>query len=93
MKRGSLVFLFLMLALAGSGVWAYLRFAQKAGGTSLPTATSRKGEFLVLVSSRGELVADRSVLVNAPLNVPNLQLIWTAPPGEPVKKGDIILKV
>ena len=92
MKRGSLVFLFLMLVLAASGAWAYFRFAQKAGGTSLPTATSRKGEFLVLVSSRGELVADRSVLVNAPLNVPNLQLIWTAPPGEPVKKGDIILK-
>lgn len=92
MKRGSVTFAFLLLILAASGGWAYFRFAQTVGGPSLPTATSRRGEFLVLVSSRGELIADKSVLVNAPLNVPNLQLIWTAPPGAPVKKGDIILK-
>jgi len=92
MKRGTLLFAFLLLILAASGGWAYFRFAKTASTTSLPTAISRRGEFLVLVSSRGELIADRSTLVTAPLNVPNLQLIWTAPPGGPVKKGEIILK-
>ncbi|MBI2686688.1 MAG: efflux RND transporter periplasmic adaptor subunit [Acidobacteria bacterium] len=92
MKRKKSIYAFLLCAVAASGAWAYYRFARTIGSNTLPTAVSRKGEFLVIVSSRGELVADHSVLVNAPLNVPNLQLIWTAPPGGPVKKGEVILK-
>ncbi|MFN0102340.1 MAG: efflux RND transporter periplasmic adaptor subunit [Bryobacteraceae bacterium] len=92
MKRRMFFLVFLLSIVAASGGWAYFQLSRTVSATSLPTALSRKGEFLVIVSSRGELVAERSVLVNAPLNVPNLQLIWTAPPGAPVKKGDIILK-
>ena len=92
MKRRTLISAFLLFLVAASGAWAYFRLTKNLAATSLPTALSRKGEFLVIVSSRGELVAERSVLVNAPLNVPNLQLIWTASPGAPVKKGEIILK-
>ncbi|HEU0119026.1 MAG TPA: efflux RND transporter periplasmic adaptor subunit [Bryobacteraceae bacterium] len=92
MKRGTWVSGVVLLLAAGSGGWAYYKYGRAVAEFSQPTATSRKGEFLVIVSSRGELVADRSVLVNAPLNVPNLQLTWTAPPGSAVKEGDIILK-
>lgn len=92
MKRGTWVAAAVLLLAAGSAGWAYFRFGRTVTEMSQPTAVSRKGEFLVIVSSRGELVADRSVLVNAPLNVPNLQLTWTAPAGSAVKKGDIILK-
>lgn len=92
MKRRGLITALLLLTVAASGAWAYFRLAKTVAATSMPTALSRKGEFLVIVSSRGELVAERSVLVNAPLNVPNLQLIWTAAPGAPVKKDDVILK-
>jgi len=92
MKRGTLLTAVALLLVAASGGWAYYRFAKNISVTSTPTAVARKGDFLVIVSSRGELVAENSVLVNAPLNVPNLQLIWTAAPGAPVKKGDVILK-
>jgi HlyD family secretion protein len=83
---------FALLITAASGAWAYFRFARQGVPASLPTAIARKGEFLVIVSSRGELVADRSVLINAPLNVPNLQLTWTAAPGAPIQKDDVILR-
>lgn len=92
MRRRTVGLVLLLLILAASGAWAYFRLSRTVVAASLPTAVSRKGEFLVIVSARGELMADRSVLVTAPLNVPNLQLIWTAAPGAPVKKGEIILK-
>jgi multidrug efflux pump subunit AcrA (membrane-fusion protein) len=81
-----------LLAAAASGGWAYLRYGRDGASISLPSAIARQGEFLVIVSSRGELVAERSVLINAPLNVPNLQLTWTAPPGSAIQKDDVILK-
>ncbi|NWF83425.1 MAG: efflux RND transporter periplasmic adaptor subunit [Bryobacteraceae bacterium] len=58
----------------------------------LPTAVARKGEFQVIVSCRGDLVAGRSVQVTAPVNVPNLQIVWMAAPGSAVKTGDPILR-
>lgn len=59
---------------------------------SLPLATARKGEFLVVVTCRGELVADRSVQITAPLNVPNLQIVWMVPVGTAVKPGDPVVR-
>ena len=92
MKRRTIGFVVLLLLVAASGAWAYLRLSRGVAASSVPSAVARKGEFLVIATARGELVAERSILVNAPLNVPNLQLIWTAAPGSPVKKGDVILK-
>jgi multidrug efflux pump subunit AcrA (membrane-fusion protein) len=60
--------------------------------TSVPTATARRGEFLVIVSCRGELTADNTARVNAPVNVPNLQIVWLAPQGSAVKKGDPVVR-
>ncbi|MBL8241774.1 MAG: efflux RND transporter periplasmic adaptor subunit [Bryobacterales bacterium] len=92
MKKKTAGLVVVLLLVAASGAWAYFRLSKGVTESALPTAVARKGEFLVIVPARGELVAERSVLVNAPLNVPNLQLIWTASPGAPVKKGDVILK-
>ncbi len=58
----------------------------------LPTAPVRKGDFLVLVRCRGELTARRSEQVIAPLDVPDLQIVWLAPEGSPVKAGQTIIK-
>lgn len=58
----------------------------------LPTARARQGEFLVIVQCRGELVARRSVQIAAPLNVPDLRIVWLASPGEPVKAGDVVIR-
>src|SRR5438132_4715099 len=57
-----------------------------------PIAQARKGEFQVIVSCRGELVAGKSVLIAAPTNVPDLRITWIAPQGEPVKPGTPILR-
>ncbi|HYP06077.1 MAG TPA: HlyD family efflux transporter periplasmic adaptor subunit [Bryobacteraceae bacterium] len=81
-------------SLAGSAVLAYNVFrptAAAATASSLPLATARRGEFLVTVTCRGELVAEESVQVIAP-NVPNLTIVWMAPPNSNVKQGDPVVR-
>jgi HlyD family secretion protein len=77
-----------LAALAG-GAWRARR-AQAA--TSLAAAPVRKGDFLVIVRCRGELKARRSVQLTAPVNVPDLQIVWLAPAGDPVKKGEPVIR-
>jgi HlyD family secretion protein len=60
--------------------------------TELPTAAARQGDFLVLVRCRGQLVSRRSEQVIAPLNVPDLQIVWLAPEGSIVKEGQVIIR-
>lgn len=80
------------LALAAfGGVMAWRARAARAEGT-LAAAEARKGEFLVLIRCRGELKALRSVQVSAPVNVPELRIVWLAPSGSPVKEGDPVVR-
>ncbi|HEY1757324.1 MAG TPA: efflux RND transporter periplasmic adaptor subunit [Bryobacteraceae bacterium] len=80
-----------LLVLAGSGfAWREMQHAHEL--TDLPTAAVRKGDFLVLVRCRGELTARRSVQVIAPLDVPDLQIVWLAPESSAVKTGQTIIK-
>lgn len=86
-------FLLLLAAvLAGGGGVFWYQTGRASAQTDLPTAVARQGEFLVIVACRGELVAHRSVLITAPLNVPNLQIVWLATPGAPVKAGEVIMR-
>jgi len=78
-----------VVAAIGAGAWR-VRRAQAAG--DLPLASARRGDFLVIVRCRGELKARRSVQLTAPLNVPNLQIVWLAPPGDPIKKGQPVIR-
>src|SRR5580765_5830453 len=78
-----------VLAGIGAGVWQ-VRRAQAAG--NLPVAPARKGDFLVIVRCRGELKARRSVQLTAPVNVPDLQIVWLAPPGNPVTAGHPVIR-
>ncbi len=67
--RNRIVFYVLIIgALVTGGVAFRMRRVQAS--TELPTAAVRKGEFLVLVRSRGELTARQSVQINAPRNIP-----------------------
>ena len=77
------------LGAAGFTAWR-MRKAQAA--EALPTATVRKGDFLVIVRCRGELKARRSVQISAPVNVPELRIVWLAPTGTIVKEGEPIIK-
>jgi HlyD family secretion protein len=81
----------LLLVLAASGfAWRQMRHGRDLA--DLPTAPVRKGDFLVLVRCRGELTARRSVQVIAPLDVPDLQIVWLAPESSAVKTGQTIIK-
>ncbi len=55
-------------------------------------AKARRGEFLVLVRCRGELAAERSVQLAAPVRVSDLQIVWLAPPNSPVTEGQTVIR-
>ncbi len=88
--RRALTWLVLLLA-AGSGV-AFFRLRNAQAATNLPTANARRGEFLVLIRARGELTAEKSVQITAPVNVPDLQIVWTAPTGSEVAPGQVVIR-
>jgi HlyD family secretion protein len=77
--------------LAGSA-FALRHLHKNREAADLPTASAKQGEFLVLVRCRGELSARRSVQITAPLDVPDLQIVFLAPPGGEVKAGDTVIK-
>lgn len=92
MKTIRLVALLLFLAaIAASGYWYWSKQPVQAA-SSLPTTVVRQGEFLVIASCRGDLVAGRSELITAPLNVPDLRIAWQVTAGSAVKEGDLVLK-
>jgi len=81
-----------VFAVAGlAGVETY-RLRQVNASTSLPMAPARKGDFSVIVRCRGELKARRSLQLTAPVNVPDLRIVWAAPPASPVKAGDVVIR-
>jgi HlyD family secretion protein len=91
--RRVLLWVLALAALSCSVALAIVTFrpASTALSTGLPMATARRGEFLVTVTCRGELIADNSVQVVAP-HVPNLTIVWMAPPNSPVKEGDPVIR-
>ena len=78
-----------MLGVAGFGAWRYLTVQAK---DDLPNAPVRRGEFSVIIRCRGELKARRSVQIIAPVNVPELRLVWLAPTGGAIKAGDPVVR-
>ncbi len=81
----------LVLLIAGSA-FGLRQFRRNRGVADLPTAPARKGTFSVLVPCRGELSAARSVQLTAPLDIPDLQIVWLAPAGGPVKTGMPVIR-
>jgi len=80
-----------LLLIAGS-VYGLRQFRRTRAAADLPVATAKKGEFLVLVRCRGELVAKVSEQLTAPLDVQDLQIVWAVPGGAEVKKGQPVIR-
>lgn len=78
-----------LVALVGFGI-RQARRVQAA--ENLPSAPAKKGEFLVIVRLRGEIIAQRSVQLTAPRNVPELRIIWLATTGSAVHSGDPVIR-
>ncbi len=85
----SLAVVFLIAGLASAAVY---RMRRTDSANNLPMAPARKGDFSVIVRCRGELKAERSVQITAPVNVPDLRIVWAAPPSSPVKAGDVVIR-
>lgn len=77
-------------ALAGFAL-AYSRYGRASTRYTDPTATTKQGEFLVIVSCRGELVAHDSTLIVAP-NVPDLRILWQATADSIIQEGETMLR-
>ena len=83
--------LLILLGIVGGASAAVYRYMQAQPAAILPSAPARQGDFLVIIRCRGELKAERSVQVTAPL-VPNLRIAWMTPPGTTVKQGESIIR-
>ena len=82
-----------VLALAVvAGALAWFRMRKVEAAADLPMAKARRGEFLVLVRCRGELAAERSIQLSAPVRVSDLQIVWLAPPNSPVTQGQTVIR-
>ncbi|MGH9535822.1 MAG: efflux RND transporter periplasmic adaptor subunit [Terriglobales bacterium] len=62
-----------------------------AASRKVPTAVALQGQFLVIVTAHGALVARKSVNLAAP-RVPGLTITWLAAPGSHVKPGDPVVR-
>ncbi|MEO8129069.1 MAG: efflux RND transporter periplasmic adaptor subunit [Bryobacteraceae bacterium] len=91
-SRRRLGWLAALVVVAALSVYGFTRIRGAAASEVLPTAQVRKGDFLVIVRCRGELKARTSVQVVAPVNVPELRMVWLAPQGSRVKEGDPVVR-
>jgi HlyD family secretion protein len=71
-----------------AGVVAYSR----SGPPDLPTAEVTRGDFVEIVETRGEIKPFRSILITAPFQAGELQILELAPNGSMVKKDDVVAK-
>ncbi|MBV8810971.1 MAG: efflux RND transporter periplasmic adaptor subunit [Acidobacteriaceae bacterium] len=81
-----------LLLLAAGSAFAVWHIRRAHGATDLPASQAHRGEFLVRVPCRGQLIAARSVQLSAPLDVADLQIIWLAPSGSDVKEGMTVIR-
>ena len=81
-----------VICVVGLAAFGARRMWRVQAAENLPSAPARKGEFLVLVRVRGEITAQRSVQLAAPLNVPDLRIVWLATPGSVVKAGEPVIR-
>lgn len=68
------------------------RFRTAHAHSTVPTAAVKRGQFSVIVRCRGELKARKSMQVTAPVNVPELRIVWLAAQGAQVKEGDPVVR-
>jgi len=82
----------ILAGLSGLAAAGWRLYARAQAVAKLPSAPARRGEFLAIVRCRGELRARRSAQVTAPVNVPELRILWLAPAGEPVTEGQVVIR-
>jgi multidrug efflux pump subunit AcrA (membrane-fusion protein) len=92
MKLRNLVTMLLTLVVLAGGGFGLWRMTSARAAESVPTAVVRKGDFFVTVQCRGELRARNTRQIVAPLNVPDLRIVWMVPAGSRLKVGDAVVR-
>jgi HlyD family secretion protein len=87
-SRSGRIGLLVTLVIGAAGVAAYSR----TGPPDLPTAEVTRGDFIEIVETRGEIKPFRSILVTAPFQAGELQILELAANGSMVKEGDVVAK-
>jgi RND family efflux transporter MFP subunit len=64
----------------------------RGAGPDLPTAEVKKGEFVDAIEIRGDIKPLRSVVLAAPMQAGDLQIVKLAKGGTQVKAGDVVVE-
>ncbi len=79
------------VVLGTAGALAY-GLAGRSSGLDLPSAVVTRGEFVDIVELRGEIRPVRSVVLSAPTNAGELQILRLVKNGTLVKPGDVVVE-
>jgi HlyD family secretion protein len=89
-KRHRRLFIALSILVAAGVAWAVFRAANRR--PQVPTAEVKRAEFVDYLELRGQVKAIHSVIVNAPSDAEDLQILHLAHDGARVKKGDMLVE-
>jgi multidrug efflux pump subunit AcrA (membrane-fusion protein) len=79
------------IAAVAVGGWFALGPTAEAGG-GVETAEAVRGDFIDVLPVRGEIRARRTVPITAPQGAGDLQIVFLAPNGAAVKRGDVVVR-
>ena len=80
-----------IVALVGGAGW-FVFGPSASADTGVETATVVRGEFIDVLSIRGDVRARRTMPIAAPRSAGDLQIVFLAPSGAAVKAGDVVIR-
>ena len=91
MSRFRLISFIVITASVAVAVWVGTVQFKASERAALPLAPVRSGEFVAVIRARGQIQADRSIPVYAPL-VQDLRIAWMAPASDRVEEGASLVR-
>jgi HlyD family secretion protein len=91
MSRFRVVAGVVLTASVGLAVWIGTLQFGTAEGSVLPIAPVRSGEFVAVIRTRGQVQAQRSFPIYAPL-VQDLRIAWMAPASDLIERGEPMIR-
>lgn len=86
-RRNAIVAVLLLAVIAVAGGWRIVRAAPR-----FPTVEVRRGEFLDQLQIRGEVKAQKSIVLTAPSGAGDIQIVRLVKNGSVVNANDVVVK-
>jgi HlyD family secretion protein len=80
------------LVVIGLAVTAAFAMVTRGSAPNLPTVVVAKGDFIDAIEIRGEIRPAKSIMLSAPMQSGDLQIVKLAKNGTPVKAGDVVVQ-